>query len=449
MTTLDVRGGSDPRRLASLVHVSVPRSTDAAPLRVCLVSPGTTLHRIGGMQQHSEDLARGLLAAGHRVTLLTAEIPDGGDPRELPGLASAEWAPVASGLPRTNVRLSDPRWRPESLRTYRRVSSQEPFDVIHSQSSGARGLVDAGVHQVTPVVIAYHGNFYGHVRSMVRAGVSDRRRLYGVARSAKRIVNEARHHYGEGHHRAYRGLESIVVAPSQLRDTVRSQRLDPARTHVVPHGIDVATFHPGRSDERRAAWGIGADEPVVVTLGRLAPDKGNDRAIRALVQLPGARLVVVGGGQEEQALRRLAAEVGVADRVVFAGELPQTEVPDALRAADVFAFPTVRDEAAGLVMLQAMATGLPVVASRSGAVPDYVRTEGEDAVLVPPGDVEALAAALRPLLADPELRRSRGEAGRRHAVEDLSIEAMTAGTLTAYRSAIAHQAAQLRGATAA
>jgi glycosyltransferase involved in cell wall biosynthesis len=385
------------------------------------------------MQQHSEDLARGLLAEGHRVTLLTATVPPGRDLRDLPRLADVDWAVAEAGIPR-----DDPKWPAASLRAFEQLIAREPFDVVHSQSGGGRGLIDAGVPRRVPTVMAYHGNFYGFVKSQMRAGWSSPNKPHGIARGIKRSIDNARFHYGMGHHRAYRGLESIVVSPNQFKDTVRSQRLDPAHTHIVMNGVDATNFRPGREPELRSEWGVPQDAVLLMTLGRLAADKGTDRALRAMTFLPEeVRLAVVGGGEEEEALHRLAAELGIEDRVVFTGAMDQTGVPRALRAADIFLFPTVRDEAAGLVLTQAMATGIPVIASRIGGIPDYVAREGEQAVLVPPGDVPALVAATRRLIDDPARRAAMGVAAREHCLREFSLEVMAAKSVDVYRRAIA------------
>lgn len=386
------------------------------------------------MQQHSEDLARGLLATGHEVTLLTARVPAGAEMTRLPGLRRVDWAVADAECPK----YTTPEWEDALVATYAARAARGPFDVIHSQSVGARGLLNAGYGRDTPVVIQYHGNYHGYVKAQLRAGFGASPRWLGVAKGLKHIFDVGRAHYGQGHARAYAALDSIVVSRSQLRDTVRSQHLDPQRTHVIMNGVDVHTFHPGADEATRARWGIGADDVAIVTVGRLARDKGTDRAVRALSRLPErARLVIVGSGEEEVNLRALAKQVGVGGRVVFAGGLDQGRIPDAMRATDIFWFPTIRDEAAPLVMPQAMASGLPVVASTIGGIPEYVHHPGVEAVLIPPGDVDRLVATTLSLVADPERRSALGAAARRRAVESFSLEAMANRVVRVYREVIA------------
>jgi glycosyltransferase involved in cell wall biosynthesis len=120
---------------------------------------------------------------------------------------------------------------------------------------------------------------------------------------------------------------------------------------------------------------------------------------------------------------------------MFVGAQPHENVALYLAAADAFLFPTERDEAFGLVLAQAMACARPVVASRTGAITEVVGESGEYGMLIPPGDVAALAQAMRTLQGDEQLRRRLGKAGRRRVLEEYTIERMTERTLAVYEIA--------------
>lgn len=411
-------------------------STESPKLRVCIVTPYVTQHAIGGMQQHTDDLARGLVAAGHSAAILTARAPRSPAPPEGVEFYTADADPPRSVHTR--------RWGDESAALFERLHAERPFDVVHAEGGGALGLVKHGIARRVPIAVLYHGNWLGFVRAELRAGWERRPRWQGLLKGGRHSFDSARVHFGQGHWRAYRRLESMVPSRAHLDDTIRSHRLSRERTHVVPNGIDVHAFRPGRSPAFRARLGVPDDAPLIMTLGRLAADKGNDRAVRAFAELgeDGARLAIVGEGDQEAKLRALAAALRIGDRVVFPGAIGQSEVPEALRAADVFWFPTVRDEAAPLVLPQAMASGLAVVASRMGGIPEVVARDGEEAILVPPGDALALAQATRPLLDGGGARARMGEAARARAVAEYSIETMTERTVAVYRIAIARQAAE-------
>jgi phosphatidylinositol alpha-1,6-mannosyltransferase len=222
-----------------------------------------------------------------------------------------------------------------------------------------------------------------------------------------------------------RRIGGDVDTVTYLADYTR-RRLAPALgpaatlTHL-PSGVDTTTFRPGcgGADVRRRL-GL-ADRPVVVCVSRLVPRKGQDVLIRALPtiqrRVPGAALLCVGGGPDAPRLQRLAAEHGVAGDVVLTGSVPWADLPAHYDAGDVFAMPCrsrragLEVEGLGIVFLEAAATGLPVVAGRSGGAPDTVRG-GETGRVVDGTSVPAVAAAVAGLLADADGARSMGAAGR-------------------------------------
>ncbi|MFJ4984620.1 glycosyltransferase family 4 protein [Streptomyces sp. NPDC088732] len=199
-----------------------------------------------------------------------------------------------------------------------------------------------------------------------------------------------------------------------------------ARMVQLPPGVDEKTFHPASGGGAvRARLGL-ADRPVVVCVSRLVPRKGQDTLILALPRIlavqPDTVLLVVGGGPYAKELKRLAAETGVTDSVVFTGAVPWEELPAHFGAGDVFAMPcrTRRGgldvEGLGIVYLEASATGLPVVAGDSGGAPDAV-LDGETGWVVRGGVPEDAADRILALLGDAELRQRMGERGRKW-VED-------------------------------
>ncbi|KKK07624.1 glycosyltransferase family 4 protein [Micromonospora sp. HK10] len=186
-------------------------------------------------------------------------------------------------------------------------------------------------------------------------------------------------------------------------------------------GVDVETYHPAVDGERvRVRLGL-ADRPVVVCVSRLVPRKGQDMLIRALPEIrrrvPDAALLIVGGGPYRAALEKLARQTGVDRDVVFTGSVPSAELPAHYAAGDVYAMPCrtrnrgLDVEGLGIVYLEASATGLPVVAGDSGGAPDAVR-EGETGYVVRGRDVAQLADRVATLLADRDLARQFGAAGR-------------------------------------
>jgi glycosyltransferase involved in cell wall biosynthesis len=208
-----------------------------------------------------------------------------------------------------------------------------------------------------------------------------------------------------------------------------------SRISVVPCGVDLRRFTPeGPVGER-------GERCRVLTVGRLVPRKGFDIAIEALSRLPQAELVIAGGPQpsglsrneEAVRLRKVAAEHGVDDRVTLLGQVSRDEMPALMRSADVVVCAPWY-EPFGIVPLEAMACGVPVVAAAVGGLTDTV-VDGITGRHVPPRDPAALADALRPLLASSSLRAAYGIAGRDRVRARYSWDRIATDTVEAYRRA--------------
>jgi glycosyltransferase involved in cell wall biosynthesis len=208
-----------------------------------------------------------------------------------------------------------------------------------------------------------------------------------------------------------RYLNSALIAVSQaVRDDYR-RHLGLDDVEVIYNYIDTAAFppvSPEASLAQRRALGWKADDFVIVQIARLAWDKGQEILVRALPgivrSVPNVRALFVGEGPILPGLLDLARTLGVQDRLEFIGR--QTATHPYLGMANVFVFPSVV-EGLGIALLEAMAMGLPIVASRTGGILE-VATDGSDALLVPPGDAGALADAIVRLHADPSLARRLG-----------------------------------------
>ena len=183
---------------------------------------------------------------------------------------------------------------------------------------------------------------------------------------------------------------------------------------------------------------------VVGCLGRFVPEKGLDVLLRALPRLDGVTAVLVGDGPERASLETLAEELGVADRVLFPGWLDRPA--SQLGALDVLVSPS-HSEALPLAVIEGMLAGLPVVATNVGSVSEAV-VEGETGLLVDPGDVAGLAAAIRRLRDDPELRAGLGSRGRELAASRFTPEAMARAFESLYREVREGRAAKSEPAEA-
>jgi glycosyltransferase involved in cell wall biosynthesis len=235
---------------------------------------------------------------------------------------------------------------------------------------------------------------------------------------------------------AYRQADLYIAISSRIAHNYLAAGLPKTRLRLAPNGLDVARFHPASPAERGAARaGLGnlsADLYWILFVGFFSREKGPDLLFDAWLRMhadaPPSGLLFVGATDSEyqEVDRTLAAEIaakaeqlGVSSRVRFTG--PLAAVEQAYHAADIFVMPSTR-EAFGMVLVEAMASALPVVASDIKGVTDEIVTDGHTGVLVPPGDPDALAAALRGLLVNSSGARSIGTHAREAAVSRYGID---------------------------
>jgi glycosyltransferase involved in cell wall biosynthesis len=185
-----------------------------------------------------------------------------------------------------------------------------------------------------------------------------------------------------------------VTVSEALAARLREIGADPATTRTIPNGVDLDGFQPLDRAASRRVLGL-AERPWLLSAGQLVPTKGHDAAIRALAELPGWGLLIAGHGPEERNLRALAGQIGVAERVVFRGRVSPEQMPTLYSAADFLVLASQR-EGMPNVLLESLACGSPVIATRVGACPDIVR-EPVAGRLVDRADPTAIAAAVRDL----------------------------------------------------
>lgn len=216
---------------------------------------------------------------------------------------------------------------------------------------------------------------------------------------------------------------AVSACSSELRTRALALGAPPLRTRTVPYGVSSEEFQPrGATAGVRNRFGIPAHALLVLGVGRLVEKKGFRFLIEAAAQTEGVHVLLAGEGDLRQALGALAEALKAP--VTLAGPLDREGVREAFGAADVVAVPSVIDSAGNVdglpnSLLEALASGCPIVASAVGGIPDVV-VHDQNGLLFPPGDAAALAAALRRLVAEPETRRRLGEAARRHAASELT-----------------------------
>ena len=219
--------------------------------------------------------------------------------------------------------------------------------------------------------------------------------------------------------RVLRRADRLLATSPQYAQSSPSLQRFAGKTEIVPLGIDLTLFHPPATEQSRSP------EPTILFVGRFRYYKGLSVLLDALRLVPEGHLILCGSGPEEPDLRARAAHPDLAGRITFTGAVPEEELIRLYQQAWVFVLPSVeRSEAFGQVLIEAMASGLPVISTELGTGTSYVNKAGQTGLIVPPRDPVALAEALRTLLSNATLRRQFGEAGRRRAEAEFGVDAM-------------------------
>ena len=368
----------------------------------------------GGAGQATAELARRLARRGATIHVVTS-----GDGSLAPGdRAGGSVADAPAGEPHVLRVLSRRRgvhhagyggasgYLLRALPVVRRLARRQPFDLIHfffSLPTGAL-LPVSGLGDV-PIVLSLRGSDV--------PGYDPRlRHLHAALRPLT--------------HRIWRRADRVVAVSDELGRLARESMPD-LRYSVIHNGVDLELFHP-----RTHAPPADGAAFRCLAVARLVERKGLEELLVAfsLLVRKDARLEIVGSGPHETRLRKLSADLSLGDRVRFTGALGRPAVAARYREADLFTL-TPRQEAFGNVFAEALASGLPIVATRTGGTPEFV-THGENGLLVPPIDPRATAAAIDDLARDPDLRASISVRNRSRAEASLSWESATERYLDLY-----------------
>jgi len=422
--------------------------------------------RIGGMQSNAIGIARHLADSGVDLLVLTRTC------KELKVTWRAAAATDAeTGLPTVRcLEIKRGMWS-AALPILRHIESFRPDAVYFSNV----GYASCAAILSVPAVSRTVGNDF------TRPWVGPtREHLETVGRTLRKfgltpLVRWAAHRRETGPFMkvAQLGLSvcRLYLANSRYtRSGLLARGVPPECIRVIPGGVDNVFFEdrPEARSRIRAELEIREDQPVFVTACRLVAKKGIDDALRALAQVRQqfreARFVILGDGLERPLLQGLSEELGLGDAVRFMGRKPIQEVPAYLLASDVFLMPSkpaprfksLDVETMGRSACEAAACALPVIGTQTGGLPEVVG-DGKSGILVEPGDVKALAEAMKRLLAQPRLRRHMAQAAAGRARESFSWASVGQATLEALAAAIearprdgmeqaAHRFAALAGA---
>lgn len=368
------------------------------------------LPRISGVAHSLHALAAGLRARGLRVIIAAPKYP---------GYKDADPDVVRFPSLRPPHQREFPLAIPYAPTIWRRLLDED-LDLVHTHAPFLMGALAARFarRRRLPLVFTHHTLYdeYVHYAPFVSRKVG--------AAAVRRYVT------------AYANRCACVIAPSRIVEQRLRKHGVKARIEAIATGvIDPVLFGSLDPSGVRGAYAIPGDRPLLVTASRLAREKSVDLVLEAFARIMARRaasLLVVGGGPEEGSLRELANRLGVMEHTVFTGLLPHRRALECVAAGDVFMYGS-QTETQGMVVVEAMALGLPVVAVDAGGVPDAVH-DGSTGYLVPP-NADALASRALALLDDPGLRRMMGRAGV-DASRAYSLDIVTQRVIDVYRSLV-------------
>jgi glycogen(starch) synthase len=373
-----------------------------------LLGRGVKFDPIGGMQNHTAELTRALDRRGVVQTVLTTRPPTAPYFQRLGDHARV----IRVGFP---VRRFRQLYGPQAAIIAPILAARA--DVVHVHLGEDLAVIPVGtaaarLHRL-PLVLTVHTSLRHTL------AVNDLRS------AVLKTLGGSIERWGE------HSAEAVLVITPRLHRLLLSDGVDENHLHLIPPGVNPSLFEGPFEDPFS-----GVGKPRVLFVGRLAPQKGVGTLVEAagLLEDPGAQILLVGDGPERKALERKSERLSVADRLHFVGFFAHERLPAVLAHADLLVLPSLYEEL-GTVLLEAMQAALPIVASKTGGIPDVIE-DGVNGLLVPPGDPEALARAIDRVLADRKLARRLSE-GVQERAKDYDWEVLAERVLRIYQDVTA------------
>ena len=373
---------------------------------------------LGGIENHIKWLAEGMAARGHDVRVLVTNTGRGDVAETINGVRvvkvsrhfNISSAPIGLGMAGELRRMG------------------RDADIVHLHAPYPPGeLAQLLVHAGQRTVITWH---------------SDIVKQAGLLRFYAPFLRAA----------LKRADKILVASPPYIQSSAFLRPIHehtPEKIAVVPFGIDLTRFAKEPPPRPSPTVGEGADDgsvkiaairarygpgPLVLFVGRMRYYKGLHVLVEAMAQVENARCLIVGVGPLEAEIRAQVVALGLTDRVFFAGEVDDADLPAFYRAADIFCLPSVhRSEALGIVLLEAMASDLPLISTELGTGTSWVNQHEITGLVVPPEDPASLAGAIDRLASDEEKRRGFGQAALRRARQEFGLEQMLDRTEEVYQ----------------
>jgi glycosyltransferase involved in cell wall biosynthesis len=408
-------------------------------MRITILSTATTLHQQGGTEVHAESLAAEAARQGHKVFILTTAHPGGLKSEVKNGYTVV----YLEGTSHTMSRRTAPAWWAASAKKVPELCASEGIDVVWAENFSGLSYAKIPAAERRPILSIVQGlAVRGEIESNLKRISTTGELLYFFTRYAAQTI----FYYIPRFRAMVKNSDLLIGVSRETGEALAREFPESAKkTKIIFNAVDTDRFKPDvtRRAEARKKLGFRPDEQVIVMTGVIHKQKGMHLGLSAFTgiaaRFPEARLLIVGDGPQLGSLKADASKAGLTDRVRFCGLQQNKEMPFYYNAADIYLNPTLRLEGLAIVIVEAMACGLPCLVSKTGGTGSTI-DDGISGYFVKPGDTEGLKLKLGVLLEDGELRR-RFAAGAREKAE-ISFDIKTAAA--AYVAASAELLAKER-----
>lgn len=386
-------------------------------MNVCMLTWEYPPRIVGGISRHCEGLARELVKKGHAVHIVTLEFPGAPLYEERDGV-KIHRVPIELGHP--NFIIWTLLFNHFMEKRIADISKNEKFDVIHAHDwLVASASISSKHYMGVPLVSTIHSTEVG--------------RAQGLHSQDSFLID------GFEWWLTYESNRVIVTSYAMKREIEEHFRLPSEKIDVIPNGIDVSKYEVDvKREEVKKRFGINPDEKIILFVGRLVPQKGVEYLIMAAPKIfeqhPDARIIIVGNGWIKDHLLNLASSTKYSHKITFLGFLNDQDLTELTLSSDVLVVPSIY-EPFGIVALEGMAAGVPVVASNVGGLAEIIE-HGRTGFLAHRENPDSIASGINKILSDPEYAHRLAQNAKRKVYEVYSWEAVARRTIEVYRKAI-------------
>jgi glycosyltransferase involved in cell wall biosynthesis len=399
-------------------------------MKICLFSIVTYWHGVkGGMEIHGKILCEGLVKRGHEVIVISTKHPDGKDFEERNGISLYY-------LDNTVFSSKRKGWEAASLEKFIELEQINNFDIICSMSVIIpKELVT--IERKTPIIVISEGTGIMMLLSEIKQTFSHRNGFKNLINIFMSFI-----YYYIFWELSLKKYDAVIAVSNEVaKSTLKWYFVDKRKVYTVYNGVDTRLFFPDQSERKRMrrTLAFSDDEKVLLFFSFITKQKGLHLLIKALPIIlkdnKCVKLMIVGAGEYLDEAKLIVEQSGIENYAFFTGHISHKDVSHYINASDIFIMPTLRQEGLPFALIEAMACGKPVIASKIGGISSVV-DDGINGFLIPPGDVSTLAEKAIFLLNNKYFTDKLADNARKKVVQNFSYEKMMEETVKVFESAM-------------